>query len=225
LISCAPAAEYRPRLIKPNASTTAYVNANGELFEPHALTAVDKSQLIGFLRDQHRICWSEIYLKLIAATSDPLYCEECNTYFTIAQAASCFFHPESSYKNIVTGIRRHPCCGMEFDFAGNYSLKARPHGCKTKMHRPRGDKRMLLELLVPKWSRVVADHLPGLAANCPDLILKLESAEEPRSLNGEVGLSSFLPALIKVIPANQDEDDDILFEIHKRAVQALKSGR
>ena len=45
---------------------------------------VEKAALLGFLRDTHRICWLEIYLKLLAASTDPLMCIECNTYFTLA---------------------------------------------------------------------------------------------------------------------------------------------
>ena len=56
-----------------------FLNANGAWFTKHVLpeNEIDKVALMRFLRDEKRICWMEIYLKVFAASEPPLLCEKC----------------------------------------------------------------------------------------------------------------------------------------------------
>ena len=57
---------------------------------------VDKVALMRFLRDEKRICWLEIYLKVFASSAPPLQCSECYQYYTLTTSGLCFGHPERS---------------------------------------------------------------------------------------------------------------------------------
>ena len=56
-----------------------FLTANGAWFTNHVLpeAEVDKISLMKFLRDEKRICWMEIYLKMLAAIEPPCLCEKC----------------------------------------------------------------------------------------------------------------------------------------------------
>ena len=60
--------------------SNSYYNAHGEWFTEHVLqeNEVDKVALMRFLRDDKRICWLEIYLKVFASSEPPLKCMDCN---------------------------------------------------------------------------------------------------------------------------------------------------
>ena len=70
-----------------------------------------------FMRDDKRICWLEIFLKVLAATATPLLCADCGQYFTVSTAGLCFYHPERSVYPLSKGIRHYPCCENDFYFS------------------------------------------------------------------------------------------------------------
>ena len=163
---------------------------------------VEKAALIVFLRDTHRICWLEIYLKLLASSSEPFMCVECNNYFTITQAGNCYYHPEPSTKDLVLGKRKHPCCGFEYDFFDFYMHMPNPKGCRPRMHKIRQKDNDLYNTMIPKKFTIIRDDIPGLLAAFPELVLPNESAfEEPLSLNAEISISEFTPATHLLKPA------------------------
>ena len=84
-----------------------FYTAHGEWFTRHALQAspVDKVALMRFLRDEKRICWLEIYLKVFASSEPPLQCSECFQYYTLTTSGLCFGHPERSEYQRLRGIR------------------------------------------------------------------------------------------------------------------------
>lgn len=84
-----------------------YITANGEWFTRHALQAnqVDKVALMRFLRDDKRICWLEIYLKVFASSQPPLQCADCYQFYTLSTSGLCFSHPQRSEYQRLRGIR------------------------------------------------------------------------------------------------------------------------
>mmetsp|Transcript_44535 Transcript_44535/g.59080 ORF Transcript_44535/g.59080 Transcript_44535/m.59080 type:complete len:102 (+) Transcript_44535:1174-1479(+) len=97
-----------------------------------------------FLRDDKRICWMEIYLKVFAASESPLLCADCGNYYTLSQAGLCFYHPERSKYELLRGIRKFPCCNNDFYFSTllcdgvqtNLLDNTTAVGCKNRFHRP-----------------------------------------------------------------------------------------
>jgi hypothetical protein len=125
---------------------------------------VDKIELLKFLRDTQRICWLEIYLKLFASTLDPFLCTECDTYFTLSQAATCYYHTANSEKNLQTKRRKFPCCESEYHWTDFYQERLHPHGCQTRFHTisAKGLKaNPIFEELIPLRYQIVKDDLPG----------------------------------------------------------------
>ena len=84
---------------------------------------VDKVKLLKFLRDEKRICWLEIYLKIFTASETPIRCLECDEYFTMSQAGMCFYHPGRSEYSFVTRRRHFQCCEYDFVFGDALQLE------------------------------------------------------------------------------------------------------
>jgi hypothetical protein len=95
---------------------TSFADHKGAWFTAHTLNPISNEKLVGFLRETHRICWVEIYLKLAASSADPFLCSECDHYFTLTSAATCYYHPENSKWDVLRQKRVFACCGYEFDF-------------------------------------------------------------------------------------------------------------
>ena len=80
------------RLVQCAASSNHhYVSADGKLICVHSLSprSVQKQELVRFLRDDQRMSWNEIYLKLLAQSQPPQKCLQCNQYYLVTQAALC----------------------------------------------------------------------------------------------------------------------------------------
>ena len=50
---------------------------------------IPMSSFVKYIREKHRLCWKEIYLKLAAITMDCLDCTSCHTSFQLSEMASC----------------------------------------------------------------------------------------------------------------------------------------
>lgn len=86
LISCCSAQDYalgERSNVENGQLLASFADHKGAWFNAHNLQPVGKDRLVGFLRETHRICWVEIYLKLAAISADPLLCSECDRYFTL----------------------------------------------------------------------------------------------------------------------------------------------
>ena len=127
-----------------------------------------------FLRDQKRICWLEIYLKVFASAEPPLLCIECNQYYTLSQSGLCFFHPERSVYDRMRGIRNYACCQQDFYFSTlvcdgvqeNLLDNVTVVGCQTRFHRPhRKYHKHDYNLLVPAKYMCIKDDIPGFYLN------------------------------------------------------------
>ena len=93
-----------------------YYTPNGAWFTKHVfqVSPIDKVAFMRFLRDEKRICWLEIYLKVFASSEPPLLCGDCGQYYTLTQSGMCFYHPERSQYTFPWGTRKYPCCQNEF---------------------------------------------------------------------------------------------------------------
>ena len=123
---------------------------------------MDKVSLMKFLRDEKRICWLEIYLKVLASSARPLLCKHCKEYYTVSQSGMCRRHTVLSSYNVYEAKRTFPCCMKQFVFndlavASDEALK----GCQTFFHEPEGALDVDLGLIVPRKYMVVKDDLPG----------------------------------------------------------------
>ena len=98
---------------------TSYIDYRGKWFTEHELqeNPVDKVKLLKFLRDEQRICWLEIYLKIFAASHPPLKCKISKEYYTMSQAGMMFYHPGRSSYSFKTRRRHYDCCDTTFVFA------------------------------------------------------------------------------------------------------------
>lgn len=54
---------------------------------------VDLTGFVKFFREQFRLCWKEIYLKIHALVYRPEQCKKCRKFFQIANFASCTMGP------------------------------------------------------------------------------------------------------------------------------------
>ena len=161
-----------------------------------------------YLRDDKRICWLEIYLKVYASSEPPLKCINCDNHYTLTQSGLCFYHPESSSYDIVQGVRRYACCGQEFNFSNLLCDGVQPNlledtltvGCKNRFHRPQvADHKDEYNLLVPEKYIVIKDDTPGFHLNDqlhpnsenPKTLPHDYDYEVPLSLNAETNLSEF----------------------------------
>jgi len=104
LISCTG---YRGNDESQASMSQSYYSANGAWLTKHALQSnhVDKVALMRFLRDQKRICWLEIYLKVFSSSEPPLLCQLCGEYYTLSMSGLCFYHPEASVYDRLRGVR------------------------------------------------------------------------------------------------------------------------
>ena len=161
-----------------------------------------------FLRDEKRICWLEIYLKVYASAEPPLYCIDCGQYYTLSQSGMCFYHPERSGFKLMRGIRNYPCCDNDFYFntlicdgvQPNLLDDERTVGCSMKFHNP--DPKYVKEdhkLLVPKRYMAIKDDIAGFHLNTllwpnsehPQTLPQGFDYEIPLSLNAETCMSEF----------------------------------
>ena len=96
-----------------------------------------------YLRDEKRICWLEIYLKVLSSSEPPLLCADCGLYYTLSQSGMCFGHPQASQFDRLRGIRQYPCCEKDFYFSTLLCDGVQPNlldntlivGCQTKFHK------------------------------------------------------------------------------------------
>ena len=162
-----------------------------------------------FLRDQKRICWLEIYLKVFASSEPPLLCQLCGQYYTLSQSGMCFYHPKPSVYDRLRGIRHYPCCQNDFYFSTLVCDGVQPNlmdhtlsiGCKNRFHKPYPkDHKPDYNLLVPQKYIVVKDDTPGFYLNTemyeeskdiPRTLPKGYDYEVPMSLNAETCLSEY----------------------------------
>ena len=126
--------------------SSSFYSVHGAWFTSHVFPdePIDKIAFMRFLRDEKRICWMEIYLKVFAAGEPPLLCADCGQYYTLSQSGLCFYHPGRSEYNLRRGIRVYPCCQNEFYFSTLLCDGVQKNlldndvllGCQTRFHRP-----------------------------------------------------------------------------------------
>ena len=105
---------------------------------------MDKVALMRFLRDEKRICWLEIYLKVFASSEPPLLCVLCGQFYTLSMSGLCSYHPEKSTHVRPWGHRHYDCCEQDFHFSTlvcdgvqeNLLDSVLLTGCKTRFHKP-----------------------------------------------------------------------------------------
>ena len=191
-------------------ASESYYTAHGEWFTRHALQAspIDKVALMRFLRDEKRICWLEIYLKVFASSEPPLQCAECHQFYNLTTSGLCYGHPERSEYQRLRGIRQWPCCGNDFYFStllcdgvmNNLLDNETAIGCVTKFHKPLPKyHKHEHNLLVPQRYMAIKDDIPGFHLNTvrhpgsenPMTLPTGYDFEIPLSLNAETCLSEF----------------------------------
>ena len=96
----------------------------GKWFTEHVLqeNQVDKVKLLKFLRDEQRICWLEIYLKIFSASYPPIKCRNCKEYYTMSQAGLCMHHTGRSEYSFKTRRRHFQCCKTDFVFGDTFDI-------------------------------------------------------------------------------------------------------